>query len=240
MTELMITVARTMYQLDIRQAPGSTKGGGTPELGWGARDRGQYQLVDAFVSLRHGPEVQFRSRVPGALHGGAVAVVIYFAASTHLSTTLVAKDQPDILALHYDFLRPFELCDSLVIISDLKPSAATSSLRLDLSRKGKLRVTAQVTATNFNKLVGPTTPTAWALHPLPAIVVGEVLPSTRRQLVLSADIPIDGVCDAWNTIHPGEPPVLTNPFKELTKSTMFNNTVTLDINFKRRFPKEGV
>ncbi|KAK8031536.1 hypothetical protein PG990_001270 [Apiospora arundinis] len=46
----------------------------------------------------------------------------------------------------------------------------------------------------------------------------------------------------WLTarIHPGEPPVLANPFKELTKSTMFNNTVTLDINFKRRFPKEGV
>lgn len=65
MTELMITVARTMYQLDIRQAPGLTKGGGTPELEWGARDRGQYQLVDAFVSLRHGPEVQFRSRVAG-------------------------------------------------------------------------------------------------------------------------------------------------------------------------------
>ncbi|RYP80318.1 hypothetical protein DL770_006265 [Monosporascus sp. CRB-9-2] len=62
MTELMITVARTLHRLDVRRAPGSTVGGGAPEFGWGARDRRQYQLIDAYISLRRGPEVQFRKR----------------------------------------------------------------------------------------------------------------------------------------------------------------------------------
>lgn len=236
-----------------------------------------------------------------------MAAVIHHAASTHLSTTLAAKDQPDILALHYDFLRPCELYDSLITISDLKLGAATSTLRLELSQKGKLRVAAQATATNFDKLVGPTVPSAWTLHPppapvpdfakvlahqpddhwLPAIVAGEVLPFTRRQLVLNCGFPTDGVCDAWNTFqgdermdatylammadcvpslsdtllsnhglydarrnfemiqaaareNPGQPAVLTNSYKELAKSNVFNNTVTLDIEFKRRLPEEGV
>lgn len=63
MAELMITVARTLYRLDVRRAPGSMIGSGKPALGWGARDPNQYQLIDAYISLRHGPEVQFRRRV---------------------------------------------------------------------------------------------------------------------------------------------------------------------------------
>ncbi|KAK8023702.1 benzoate 4-monooxygenase cytochrome P450 [Apiospora rasikravindrae] len=62
MAEIMIVLARTLYRFDIRRAPGSTKGGGRPELGWGARDRNQLQLTDAFISLRQGPEVQFKKR----------------------------------------------------------------------------------------------------------------------------------------------------------------------------------
>ncbi|KAK4107230.1 cytochrome P450 [Canariomyces notabilis] len=60
---IMITVARTLHRLDVRRAPGSTFGGGSPKLGWGASDPGQFQLVDAYISLRKGPEVQFRKRV---------------------------------------------------------------------------------------------------------------------------------------------------------------------------------
>ncbi|KAJ3565253.1 hypothetical protein NPX13_g7573 [Xylaria arbuscula] len=60
MTEIQITIARTLYLLDIRRAPGSTLGGGGPELGWGKTDPNQLQLVDAYISLRQGPEVQFR------------------------------------------------------------------------------------------------------------------------------------------------------------------------------------
>lgn len=62
MAEIMITVARTLHRLELRRAPGSTLGGGKQELGWGARDERQFQLEDAFISLRQGPEVQFRKR----------------------------------------------------------------------------------------------------------------------------------------------------------------------------------
>ncbi|KAI1097858.1 benzoate 4-monooxygenase cytochrome P450 [Jackrogersella minutella] len=62
MTEMMITTARTLYRLDVRRAPGSTVGGGSEKLGWGARDKKQFQLLDAFIGLRRGPEVQFRKR----------------------------------------------------------------------------------------------------------------------------------------------------------------------------------
>jgi cytochrome P450 len=60
--EILLIVARTLYRLDVRRSPGSTLGCGAPELGWGARDRRQLQLGDAYLSLRHGPEVQFRRR----------------------------------------------------------------------------------------------------------------------------------------------------------------------------------
>ncbi|KAK4183166.1 cytochrome P450 [Podospora australis] len=62
MAEMLITLARTLHRLDVRRAPGSTVGGGGPDQGWGARDAGQFQLFDAYISLRKGPEVQFRGR----------------------------------------------------------------------------------------------------------------------------------------------------------------------------------
>lgn len=60
--ELMLTVGRTLHRLDVRMTPGSTAGQGGPELGWGRRDRRQYQVRDAFAAIRDGPEVQFRKR----------------------------------------------------------------------------------------------------------------------------------------------------------------------------------
>lgn len=62
MAEMMIILARTLHRLEVRRAPGSTLGGGSPRLGWGARDARQFQLEDAYVAQRRGPEVQFRKR----------------------------------------------------------------------------------------------------------------------------------------------------------------------------------
>jgi cytochrome P450 len=62
MAEMLVVVAKTLYRFELRRAPGSTAGEGSPEQGWGARDRKQYQVVDAFVSLKEGPELQFRRR----------------------------------------------------------------------------------------------------------------------------------------------------------------------------------
>ncbi|KAI1424304.1 benzoate 4-monooxygenase cytochrome P450 [Xylaria sp. FL1777] len=65
MAEMQIMIARVLYQLDVRRVPGSTLGGGSPELGWGKSDPNQLQLADAYISLRRGPEVQFRRRKLG-------------------------------------------------------------------------------------------------------------------------------------------------------------------------------
>jgi cytochrome P450 len=62
MTEMMLVVARTFYRFEFRRTPGSTLGCGRPELGWGARDGKQMQVSDAYISLRNGPELQFRRR----------------------------------------------------------------------------------------------------------------------------------------------------------------------------------
>ena len=60
--EMMLVTARTLYRMDVRLAPGSTLGEGTSELGWGRRDKNQFQVEDGYVSIRHGPMVQFRQR----------------------------------------------------------------------------------------------------------------------------------------------------------------------------------
>ncbi|RYP83145.1 hypothetical protein DL769_001451 [Monosporascus sp. CRB-8-3] len=243
------------------------------------------------------------------LHGGCVAAAIYSAATTHLRTTLAAQNHPDILTLHFEFLRVCEPRDSTITIADLKVGAGTSTLQLQLSQNGRLKIFALATATNFDKHVGPTVPTDWRLHPpprpapnfdrvlahqpdehwLPAHLAGEILPINRHQLILNPrdGFPVDGICDAWSTFlggermdatcltfmtdlipsmsdtllrnggifdarasfvkmekwaekNPGVPAELTNSFKEAMRATVFNQTVTLDIEFKRRLPKEGI
>ena len=60
--ELLTTIGRTLWRLDVRAAPGDTLGEGREELGWGRRDPKQYQLTDAYVAMREGPMVQFKKR----------------------------------------------------------------------------------------------------------------------------------------------------------------------------------
>ena len=60
--ELLITIARTLFRLEVRAAPGSTLGEGSPDLGWGRRNRNEFQLFDSYVSMRDGPMIQFKKR----------------------------------------------------------------------------------------------------------------------------------------------------------------------------------
>lgn len=46
--------------------------------------------------------------------------------------------------------------------------------------------------------------------------------------------------EQWAKEHPGVPVEMTNSLKEAIRSPIFNNTVTLDIEFKRKPPPEGV
>jgi len=62
MLEIMVTIARTLYRMDLRALPGDTMGEGSPELPWGRRNRHVFQLTDAWIGLRNGPMVQFKKR----------------------------------------------------------------------------------------------------------------------------------------------------------------------------------
>ncbi|KFY33744.1 hypothetical protein V494_07351 [Pseudogymnoascus sp. VKM F-4513 (FW-928)] len=45
---------------------------------------------------------------------------------------------------------------------------------------------------------------------------------------------------AWTDKNPGAPAPLTNSFKDAAKATTFDISLTLDIQFKKRLPKEGL
>lgn len=60
--ELRLLFARTLFRMDVRLTPGDKLGGGTPELGWGLRDKDHVAFQDAYISIRDGPMVQFRRR----------------------------------------------------------------------------------------------------------------------------------------------------------------------------------
>ncbi|MCJ1438934.1 hypothetical protein MMC27_008324 [Xylographa pallens] len=60
--ELMTTIGRTLHRMDVRQAPGQSLGEGSPQLGWGRRNRRHFQMIDAYIAIREGPVVQFKRR----------------------------------------------------------------------------------------------------------------------------------------------------------------------------------
>ncbi|KAI0505279.1 thioesterase-like superfamily-domain-containing protein [Xylaria bambusicola] len=164
--------------------------------------------------------------VGAVLHGGCVAAIIHHAAETHLTTDPVmsAKNQPDVANLHIEFLRPCIRQDSTITITVLRTGAATSTIELQLAQEGQVRVIALATAINFDRVLGPTVPLpiARTLYPpakpapdfdgvlahksdpnwIPLRVSGEIVPFTRRILVLNPrdGFQHDGICDAWNSV----------------------------------------
>ncbi|GAB1318166.1 Thioesterase domain-containing protein [Madurella fahalii] len=160
--------------------------------------------------------------VGATLQGGCVAAAIHLTAATHLTTDpeLAAKKQPDILKMHLQFLRQCGRRESTITVSVLRTGAATSTLQLQFSQKGQIKVLAIVTSINFDKPLGPSVPAAWTLLPppkpkpdlkgciaarrpdgnwLPARMSGEILNVTGNMLVLNprGGFPVDGIHDAW-------------------------------------------
>jgi cytochrome P450 len=62
MAEMALIIGRTLFRLEVRAVPGEDLGAGHPGLGWGRRDREQYQVTDAYITVHRGPMVQFRPR----------------------------------------------------------------------------------------------------------------------------------------------------------------------------------
>lgn len=62
LAEIHLIVAKTLLCFKLQKTPRSTLWEGSPEMAWGKRSRKQFQIVDAYISVKQGPEVQFRKR----------------------------------------------------------------------------------------------------------------------------------------------------------------------------------
>lgn len=210
--------------------------------------------------------------------------------------------------MHVEFLRSCERCQSTIIVSPLKIGANASTIQLQLSQNGQLKVIALATTTNFDKPLGPTVPTDWTLLPppppppnfdrilarqpddhwLPSRLSGDIIRVTGQLFTLNprCGFSADGICDGWygcideaesmdatflammtdvipsmsDTLlrnnglydahayhgklerwaqgNPGIPAEITNSVAEAMRATLYNNTVTLDLEFKRRPPTD--
>jgi len=59
---LLITIAKTLYQMEVLALPKSLIGGREEKLGRGMRDENVFQVRNAFISLTDGPLVVFKRR----------------------------------------------------------------------------------------------------------------------------------------------------------------------------------
>ncbi|KFX95793.1 hypothetical protein V490_03667 [Pseudogymnoascus sp. VKM F-3557] len=75
-------------------------------------------------------------------------------------------------------------------------------------------------------------------------MMNDVMPSMSDTL-LHNNGPFNGhvlfaASEAWAKENPGIPAPLTNSFREAAKATSIDMTLTLDVQYKRRLPKEGL
>jgi cytochrome P450 len=61
--EQLIVVARTLFLMDVKLAPGDDLGAMKSEFGWGRSYKNKFDVKDAYISIRDGPRVQLRKRV---------------------------------------------------------------------------------------------------------------------------------------------------------------------------------
>jgi cytochrome P450 len=60
--EMLVCIARTLYQYDVRSVPGDDLGSGSPKSRWGMRAVRNFQVKDGYTAQRDGPMVEFRRR----------------------------------------------------------------------------------------------------------------------------------------------------------------------------------
>ncbi|KAL5120168.1 hypothetical protein ACEQ8H_001994 [Pleosporales sp. CAS-2024a] len=60
--ELTVTIARVLYEFDMRLAPGTHLGAGNKDLEPGRNEPSEYQIMDVFASKKDGPMLEFRRR----------------------------------------------------------------------------------------------------------------------------------------------------------------------------------
>ena len=246
------------------------------------------------------------------VHGGILAALLQLAAKKHFTTTLSSQNQPDILSVHFEFLRMCTHDSFIITITDLKIGRGYSTIQMYLTQPNSApsqpKIAATATSINFDTSHGPAATADWKLQPqprpspdwsrietnqrdenwLPVIVEGEVMPFTRRMMQLNprGGFPVNGICDSWSSFgseridstyltvltdiipsmsdtllrtdgmfdahaigratetwantNPGIPARLSNSLLQAQMAKIRNSTLTLDIEFKNRLPRNGL
>lgn len=143
--------------------------------------------------------------------GGCVVAQVHQALSDHLVTDPDARKvkQPDVMNLHFEFLRPAEHAESIITITNTKLGVTSSTFQVTWEQKDKLRVIALARSTNFDVSLGPTVATGWKPHMPPT-------PSPQ-----------------WDLIRAGKP----DPHWMAMRNK--GELMPLNRNFSTLYPKEG-
>ncbi|KAI1759362.1 hypothetical protein GGR53DRAFT_471414 [Hypoxylon sp. FL1150] len=204
---------RTLPRLDVRRTPKSTLGGDSEELGWGSRDSRQQQVIDNILEDQINLEQTSSHSYSISYHNVWTVGYIDF--------DKIQAHTPD------EHWIPAHLTSELVPFS-----------RRILLLKPRDRPPVGVNDA-WNSFV-PDERIRNSYLPLMA----NSFPSMSDTLLRNG-----GLFDAnksfnqikeWAEEHPGVPCELFNSRRDVLRATIFNNTITLDIEFKRRLPKEGV
>ncbi|KAK6434567.1 hypothetical protein LTR95_009253 [Oleoguttula sp. CCFEE 5521] len=101
-----------------------------------------------------------------AAHGGNLNALIWRAISLHFQTTLVKQQQPDTVALHFEYLRPGVAGDAMIKIEDVRLGKASSAVQATLSQGGKEKVRAFTVNVNRSKSNGISITSGYTRQPL--------------------------------------------------------------------------
>lgn len=153
---------------------------------------------------------------------------IYHTAATYFGQDEAMKplNQPDVLSLHVEFLRACNVEDSTVTVTLLKLGLTACTIQLYLHQRGKLKVVALATSTNFSKAIGPSANSPWSMHPpapplpdferikarvrdehwLPTHLTGDLHPFTANIITMAPrqPYPADNICHSWNNLLDGQ------------------------------------
>ncbi|KAK6438805.1 hypothetical protein LTR95_004987 [Oleoguttula sp. CCFEE 5521] len=132
--------------------------------------------VKAVGSHEYSVHVHEDYSAAAAAHGGNLNALIWRAISLHFQTTLVKQQQPDTVALHFEYLRPGLAGDATIKIEDVRLGKASSTVQAVLSQGGKEKVRAFAMNVDRSKSNGITITTGYTRQPLePPIDFDKVL-----------------------------------------------------------------
>nr|OQO25261.1 hypothetical protein B0A51_07042 [Rachicladosporium sp. CCFEE 5018] len=122
--------------------------------------------LEAIGSHKYSVHVHEDYSAAAAAHGGILNGLIWRAISLHYQTTLIKQQQPDTVALHFEYLRPGVAGDASIAIEDVRLGKASSAVQVILSQGGKEKVRAFAMNVDRTKSNGISITTGYTRQPL--------------------------------------------------------------------------